>query len=286
MVLWGYLSICLIYGTTYFAIKLGLNEGIPPLLMAAIRFGLAGLLLVPYLAYRNARFPRSLKAYAEMAFLGALMTAIPFAALFWSEQHIPTGVASLLVATSPVFIGLFERVDRWQKVGIAAAFAGLALVALPELTTGGDRKNAIWAALSIVLSEAAFSYGVIRTRKAFGEGVSSLMLNALQMIFGSLLLFALSGVTENFSGIHWNGSLVFSILYLSVAASVVASGIYYWLVQVTNPLFPTTWTMVSPIVAVFVGALFLHETITWIGAAGTAVALAGIVLVNRKLLRF
>nr|AYQ71183.1 EamA family transporter [Cohnella candidum] len=281
----GYAFICLVFGTTFLAIKIGLNAGLPPLFMAAVRFGLAGLLLLPYFSYRKIRFPKTAREYAEIAWLGVLMTAIPFAALFWAEQYLASGMASLLVATSPAFIGIFGRLKRSQIAGLAVSFAGIALVVSPDLADGEQAWRNFAAMAAIVLSEGAFAYGVVRSKKMLAGDVSPQMFNGLQMLFASALLFAISLFTE---GMPAAGALsvpsAASVLYLSVVASIAASGVYYWLVKMTNPMFPTTWTIVSPVVATIAGAVLLGETFTWIGAAGTVLTLAGIFLVNRDIL--
>jgi drug/metabolite transporter (DMT)-like permease len=282
MVAVWYVVMCLIYSTTYLAIKVGMEDGVPPFYMAAWRFGVAGLVIAAYWAWKKGVFPKSWRVYREMALQGLLMTVCPFAALFWSEQYITSGMAALLVATAPVFVGILGKMDRWQWVGAAVTMAGIYLVAAHDLG-GAESGKALAAKAVLVASELFFAYGLVRSKRLLSTGISPVLFNGVQMLFASLGLFSLSFVWEQPLSTVWSGAAIWSVLYLAIVASVVASGIFYWLVEKTNPLFPTTWTYVAPIAAMGLGAVVLGEPLTVSMGIGALLVIGGVLVINRKL---
>ncbi|NGQ95970.1 EamA family transporter [Brevibacillus sp. SYP-B805] len=281
----GYVVMCLIFGTSYLMIKIGLMEGIPPFQFAGLRFLIAGALVLAFLGIRR-QLPRlSVKIYAEVALLGFLMTTIPFASLFWAEQHVSSGTAALLVATAPIFtlfLGLVLREIRFRWhlfLGLAVSLCGVALLVSHNL--GGETAGlpALAGKLSIMGSELFFSLGVIRSRKLMGK-IPPFVFNGYQSVFGSLGLLLISFFTEQVSAAAYTFTAVTALLYLAIVVSIVASSIYYWLVKETNSTFPTTWTYVAPVLAMVNGTLFLDEALTVEVLQGGVAVLVGIILLN------
>lgn len=284
MMLLGYIFMCLVFGTTYFAIKVGLNDGIPPIFFASVRFLIAGIIILAYyLLRRNVTFPKTFKVYVEIVFVGILMTTIPFAALFWSQQHITSGEASLLVASAPIFIGLLSKMDRTQWLGFGIAIVGIYCIVFPGLVSIELTVENIIAKFAIIISEFFFAYGLIRSKKLLTTSqISPQLFNGLEVLFAAIILLGASFIWEDPLLTTWSMTSVYSVFYLAVIASVFASGIYYWLVKVTDPLFPSTWTYVSPIIAMVMGFIFLNEKITMISGVGAALIIGGILIVNKQ----
>ncbi len=282
----AYVLMCLIYGTTFLAIKLGLQSGVPPFLFAGIRFGAAGVLILLFLYVRKAAFPRTVKEWFDLAGLGTCMTGIPFAALYWGEQYISSGLAALLTASGPMMVLLINLVVEKktpvirQYAGLLIGGAGIYLVVLPHLQIGYSLEWLI-GAVAILLSEIAFAWGAVFSKRLLSSGLAPLAVNGFQMAFGSLGLLILSLLFEPHDAGAFASTTVWgSLVYLAGFGSIVASGIYYWLVKRTNPLFPTTWVYVSPVIALFVGALLLNEPIYPASIAGTVMIISGVVLTN------
>lgn len=285
MTISAYLLMCLIYGTTFLAIKLGMMEGFAPFFFAGIRFAAAGLLVIGCLLAVKAALPRSKRAYVDLIRLGICMTFLPFAALYWGEQHISSGFAALLTAFGPISVFLFglllerKRSAALQWLGILLAMFGLYLVVLPNLDIG---VSAAWilSAAVILLSEVAYAWGAIFSKRLLSQGITPMAMNGFQMFFGSLGLLLLSLIWEpeplpSAATPTAIGSLLYLILFGSLASSL-----YYWLIKRTNPLFPSTWLYVSPVIALVVGYLVLGEPIYPLSAAGTVLVIAGVVLTN------
>jgi drug/metabolite transporter (DMT)-like permease len=282
----AYLLMCLIYGTTFFAIKLGMLSGFSPFFFAGIRFGAAGLLILCFLIAKKKPLPASRNDFRDLLSLGFCMTFLPFAALYWGEQHISSGLAALLTAFGPIVVVLFgllyERkpLILWQWIGLALGFAGIFLVVFPQLLIGFSLSWLIGAAV-ILLSEIAFAWGAVFSKRLLSNGLTPLTVNSFQMLYGSLGLLALSLLFEPVRFVGTDpATAIATLLYLIVCGSVIASGIYYWLVKRTNPLFPTTWLYVSPVIALFVGNWLLEERLYPSSLVGTALVIAGVVLTN------
>jgi drug/metabolite transporter (DMT)-like permease len=290
MVLVAYMAMCLIFGTTFLAIKIGLEAGWTPYFSAGFRFFIAGLLVVIFgLVTKRFRMPTK-KNIIEFIITGSCMTGITFGVLYWSEQYIPSSLAALLSAMGPLFVSLFhskmekEKMTKSQFAGLGLGFLGIALITAPSITI---QLNLIGlsACLLIMFGECFYAFGTIYSRLVLKKGVSPLMLNGYQMLFGGLLLMMVSFVFEkpSISNIDQTGWL--SLIYLIVIGSIVGHGLYYWLIKKTNPAFPSTWLYVSPFISLLLDIWVKRETIYPISVIGGMVILAGLFLMNHQVVR-
>ncbi|RAL24265.1 DMT family transporter [Thermoflavimicrobium daqui] len=279
----GYLIMCLIFGTTFLVIKLGMTDTMPPFFFAAIRFFLAGALIILYFGFRKKLPQLTWKKTIDIAVVGILMTTIPYAALYWSEQYISSGVAAILVSTGPIFTTILSIASGtlqfrvYLLIGLFFSIAGTVLI-----TGFHDDVVGAFALVSkciLVIAELFFAWGAVRSKKMM-EDMSPLVFNGLQLLFASFGLFLLSFLFENMSTISFSPHSIAALFYLTIVASIIALGIFYWLVQKTNAVFPATWTYVAPVIAMIVGAIFLHEKITWQNIFGGISVLIGIVIIN------
>ncbi|MBO8165045.1 MAG: EamA family transporter [Brevibacillus sp.] len=287
MTIYAYLLMCFIYGTTFMAIKVGLVAGLPPFWSAGLRFATAGMLIIGYLLLCKRALPARKNACFGLLRVGMCMTFLPFAALYWGEQHISSGTAALLSATGPVHVvvlGLLlerKRPVPSQQWGLAVAILGLFLVVLPNLEWGASAEWFVSAAV-ILLSEIAYAWGALVSKQLLSDGLSPLSVNGFQMFFGGLGLLLVSLLFEPAPASVAAAQAIGSLMYLIVFGSIVASGIYYWLVNRTNPLFPSTWLYVSPVIALIVGWWALGEPIDPVSVLGTLLVISGVVLINLK----
>ncbi|MGO0063258.1 DMT family transporter [Brevibacillus fluminis] len=290
MILLNYIVMCLIFSTSFLAIKLGLTDGMPPFFFAALRFLLAGALILAFLGLRKQWTPLPLRSYLEIAIVAFLMTTIPFASLYWAEQHISSGMAALLVATAPIFstlltIALGQVRFRWHLLaGLLLGIVGIYLVvgATPEAAEQGPLP--LIGKLAIISSEFIYAIGVIRSKRLL-HTVPPLTFNALQMTFASVGLLILSLLFEDTRPISFTTASLSSLLYLACIVSILAFGMFYWLLKETNPTFPVTWTYVSPVIALVIGAVFYREPVSVAQLAGGCSVLLGIVLLNASVWR-
>jgi drug/metabolite transporter (DMT)-like permease len=278
--------VCLIFGTTFVAIKVGINAGFPPLLFAGLRFTLAGLMALAIVLARRQPLPRSAKQYGEIALVGLAATTVSFAALFWSEQYLTAGMAAILTAAAPMLVLLIStggRLSGWQALSIAGGIAGVGLVMAPSIGQGSTM--ALVAAGVLIASELGHAWGSVRAGAVMKAGIQPLPFSGLQMLFGGVGLLLASLLLEVRRAPAVSPEGWWALLYLAVAGSLVAWGLYYWLVAKTGPLFPSTWTYVSPVLATIAGAWFLAEEVTVLTFAGVALVLVSVALTDLKTVR-
>ncbi len=270
--------ICLIWGSTWLAIKVG-SEGVPPFLGAGLRFAMAGT-LVGLIALGRKR-PASLTRDDRICILslGLLVFWLDYAAVYWAETRISSGLTAILFATMPLMTALLSAF--WTKTevltlrkisGIVIGVIGTAFLFWPE-----ERLNA-----SQVLGMAAALFGAfcaavnLVTMKRYGAKSDPFVLNTLGMGLGAVCLLATSAATERWSAAAWDQRNVIALVYLAVFGSVVAFTAYYRLIKELDATVVSYSTLVIPIVALVLGRVFLGESVTALAGVGIATILAGV----------
>src|SRR5216110_841149 len=278
-----WLILCCIWGSTWLFIKLGLAD-LPPITFAGIRFVIAFLILASLVIARRARWPRTRAEWTLIAVTGTLQFALNYGLVFWGEQYISSGLAAVLQSSFPAF-GLiiahfylpYERITTKKAFGVLLGVLGVAVIFSDQLAIAG--RLALLGSMALVLSALFGSYSNVLV-KAYGTHIDPRMLAAGQMVFGFVPLLAVGILTEgNPLRFHWTTMAVISLLYLVVVGSVIAFGIYYWLVRhmdVTNTMLIA---LVTPVVAVIIGMIVLHEELNWRLLAGGLCIISGIALI-------
>ena len=281
----AWITLCLIWSSTWLAIKIGLRD-LPPISFCGIRFVLAAAVLLVLCAGRY-RWPRRLADYGFLAFTGILTFGVNYGLLFWGEARISSGLAAILQATIPTFGLVFAHYMlpsepmRWERVaGALLALAGVALICLKLLDFHG--MQAFWGGVAIVTGAAVVAYANVLV-KARPRPLAPAVMAAGQMLFGLVPLLVIGAWKEgNPLRFHWTGWAVGCLLYLALVGSVVAFLLFYWLlnrVAVTNLL---TISLVTPPLAVALGWLVAGETLSAWALVGAALVLAGVALILWK----
>ncbi len=275
-----WLILCGIWGSTWLFIKLGLAD-LPPLTFAGIRFLLASLILLALILARGVRWPRQRKDWLIIAVVGLLQFTLNYGLVFWGEQRISSGLAAVLQSTFPAFglvIAHFylpeEPITAKKVVGVLLGFAGVAIIFSHQLSIAG--QSALLGSMALVLSALCGSYGNVLV-KAYGTQIDPFVLAAGQMICGFPPLLALGIATEgNPLRLHWTGMAVIALAYLVVVGSVLAFTLFYWLVRHMDVVNTMLIALVTPVVAVILGMIVLHEQLNWRLFAGAACIISGI----------
>jgi drug/metabolite transporter (DMT)-like permease len=292
MVLFAYALVCLIFSTTFLAIKIGVDAGAPPFFSAGLRFFLAGAVLFLWMVWKR-KVSFSLLLRKEMLITGATLTFGTFAGLYWAEQYVSSGLAAVLSATGPIMILLLQTTILRQKApaislyGCIIGLTGVLLLVLPNLAVD---ISPLWliGCVVVLIGECCYAVGAIYSKKVINSmpEVSPIALNAAQMMYGGVLLFLISLATEKVQPeFLYSYKTAGSLLYLIVMGSMVGHTLFYWLVAKTNPVFPSTWLYVSPPIAVGIGFFFYQETVSWISLLGVFTIIAGTILVNADALK-
>ncbi|QRG69672.1 DMT family transporter [Brevibacillus choshinensis] len=287
MVMINYIVMCFVFGTTFLAIKVGIDAGAPPFFSAGIRFFLAGLILLLWMVWRK-KASFSILLRKEMFLTGIGLTFGVFAALYWAEQYLSSGIAAVLSATAPLMILLLQTFLTRQKLsgsawtGCLVGLVGVVILLLPGLTVDFN-KYWVLGCLVVLLGEVFYSGGTVYSRQVIQrfQHVSPITLNAAQMMHGGFLLLLLSLFTEQVNvQTMFTPTAALSLLYLVFVGSMMGHTIYYWLVAKTNPVFPSTWLYISPLISLCLGALLYHEPVTVLSVVGGITIIVGIVFVN------
>jgi len=287
MVVMGYLVMCLVFGTTFLAIKIGIDAGTPPGLSAGRRFFTAGFILYGYMLIRKKATLRFLFK-KEMLITSIGLTFGTFATLYWAEQFVSSGTAAVLSATGPMMILLIQRlilkvnIHFLAFVGCIVGVAGVFLLILPSVNFQVETQW-LWGCLLIVAGQGFYASGAVYSKMVSGrfEVISPITLNAAQMMHGGILLLLLSVFTEkaSFEG-AFSLAEIGSLVYLIVIGSMVGHSLFYWLMTKTDPVFPATWLFISPIIAVILGMVLYQESLTWVSGQGVLVIMLGTVMVQ------
>lgn len=278
-----WLILCGIWGSTWLFIKIGLRD-LPPFTFAGIRFVLASAILGSLIFIRRARWPRKRSEWYLIAVSGLLQFTLNYGLVFWGEQYISSGLAAVLQSTFPLFglvIAHFylptERITTLRVVGVLLGILGVAVIFSDQLTIAGSM--ALLGSIALVLSAVFGSYSNVLV-KAYGGKIDPQILAASQMVFGFVPLLGVGLATEgNPLRFNWTPMAIVSLAYLVVVGTVLAFGLYYWLVRrmdVTNTMLIA---LVTPVVAVILGMLVLHEQLNWRMVAGSACIILGLALI-------
>lgn len=277
---WGLFAlVCAIFGTTFLAIRVGLDAGASPLFFAALRFVAAGAVLTGGLTAAGRLSFASAKAMAgRSALLSLFLTVGTFGFMFIAETKVDSGLMARLDATGPLFTALFaafflgKRLSAAHFGAFALGTAGTLLIAAPSSLA--DPLYLAAAAGSVV----TYAAGNALYPRLFSPADDPLAASALQTLFGGLVLLAAALFLETPA---FPAAALPSLLWLVVAGSVVAHTATLVLVRDAGPVFASGWLYVSPGVATFAGSLLLGERVTVPGLAGTGLALAGVFLLDR-----
>ena len=275
-----------VWGSTFLAIRIGVHE-VPPLLLAAMRFLVAGLVLYGWMTARGEPSP-SPRQWTSVVVLALLIFVIDYGLLFWAEQRVPSGIAAVMLATIPVFIALAEILFlRTQRltVRLAAALligiAGVAVLVSHSLNLGGapiDRAGAI----ALIIASLSWSIATVLTRR-LPLPSSKVMSSGAQMLAGGVLLVfaaAAFGEFRNFHPSAVSAAARFSLLYLIVAGSIIGFTAYVWLIHHESPTKVGTYAYVNPVVAVLLGYLLGGESLGLRTILGTLFVLISVIVIT------
>lgn len=282
----AFTAIYLIWGSTYLGIRVAV-ESMPPFLMAAARFLIAGTILLAFLKLRGAPWPTS-RQWRINAVIGAFLLLGGNGAVVWAEQFLPSGLTALLVGVGPLFIVLTEwawpggtRPGAVPSFALLLGFAGVTWLAAPweNASHGGLHLGAVAA---ILLGCASWGIGSICSRHA-KNGAEPLVASSLQMLGGgaALLLVAIPHgdfASLNFSGIAPRAWGAFA--YLVGVGSLVGFPTFVWLMKHSTPARVATYAYVNPIVAVILGWLLLREPVGPRTLVASAIIVAAVAIIT------
>jgi len=278
--------VCLIWGTTYLAIRVAI-ESLPPLLMAGFRWIVAGSLLVAFFWSRGERLPAR-SVWLSLAVRGVLLVTLGNGAVVWAEQTVPTGVTSVLVAAVPFWMvgvetlfGDGEPLSVRQVVGLSAGFIGVLLLVWPQLTQVDARRFAGGVvATQMACAGWALGSSYARRRGHLEAREPRKTAPAFEMLFGGIVLIGCSLVLGERIGQSVTLVSLIAVAYLIVFGSIIAFSSYRYALQYLPVATVSLYVYVNTVIAVILGTVVLAEPFNWRTAAGAGVVLLGVALVK------
>jgi putative membrane protein PagO len=270
--------ICLIWGSTWLFIKVGL-VGVPPFWGAGLRFLISAVVVGAMLLVRRTRLQLTREDKICIASLAIFVFWIDYAAVYWAEIHISSGLTAVLFSTMPLWTALLsafwtqtETLNRRKVAGIVVGVAGTGLLFWPQERLGLMQALGMLSALVAALC-AAINLVML---KKYGAHSDPFVLNFFGMGIGAACLIAMSALLERGAVVAWTPSNAIALIYLAVFGSVVAFSAYYYLVKRMDATVVSLSTLIIPIVALALGRAFLDETVGAAAVGGIATVLAGV----------
>lgn len=286
-VLAAFAAVYLIWGSTYLAILFAI-ETLPPFLMAATRFLVAGALLYGWMRWRGAERPDA-RQWRAAVVVGGLLLFGGNGLVVWAEQWVPSGVAALLVATVPFWMVMLEwarpggaRPGAGVLLGLLLGFGGIALLIGPGEWAGGGVH--LPGALALLLASFSWATGSIYSRGA-PLPASPLLATSMQMLAGGGLLLAAGTLLGEWGRVELGAVSVRSaaaLLYLIVFGSLVGFSAYVWLLRVSTPARVSTYAYVNPVVAVLLGWALAGEALTARVVVAVAVIVGAVAVITTR----
>ena len=281
------IALWVINGSSFLAIKISIDT-IPPLLSSGIRFIIAGSILLSIYLVREKRNNKKeehigRRQWRDSIILAALLLLGGQGLLTWGTQYLASGISGLLNSTIPLWVAILallifkNRMTKFMIIGLAAGFGGLMLLVAPSL--GSGELSPIGTA-ALIISSIFWALGSLYSTKA-NLPVSMLASSGMLMLTGGLIIIAISFALGEYRGLELSdisGRSLAALIYLIVIITIVGFTDFYWLLRVTTASLANTFAYVSPVIAVILGALLLHEPVTMITVIAMSVILAGVAL--------
>jgi drug/metabolite transporter (DMT)-like permease len=289
MIIIAFAVLYIVWGSTYFFIQKAIQH-IPPFLMGAMRFIVAGILLMLWCVFRKEKLfnPVQIK---HAAITGVMLLFIGTGAVIWAEKTLPSSLVGVLVASEAIWLVLLDKANwktnlrsRFTLTGLIIGFAGVVLLfaeSAGKVVTQAGGAAAIIGFIVLVIGTISWAGGSIYSKnKTFG---SSTVNSAWQMLIAGLVFIPASFLNNEWAGFQWQAVPAeswLSVLYLVVMGSLAGYSAYVWLLTVRPVTQVSTHVYVNPLVAVLLGVLFAGEHMSWLQVIGLGVILASVLLIN------
>ncbi len=274
------------WGSTYLGIGIAV-EHIPPALMCALRFSVAGVLMLAYCGLTGRRIRYSGKQLFHMAVVGILLLMGGNLTLSFAERIVPTGLAALLIAVTPLWFLVLDsiflgdhHISKRGKAGLGLGIVGVIVLIWPKLTSVGSIGNReLWWSLSLLGGSFSWALGSVLSKK-WKSSADPFSATAWQVTFAGAANLVFAVLAGDFSHVTWTARGLGATLYLVVCGSWIGYTAYIYLLAHVPTSKVSTYAYVNPVVAVFLGWLVLHERVDHFILFGSAVVVASVVLVS------
>ena len=283
----AFVAVCIIWGTTYLAIHVAL-ETVPVLLVAGIRWMSAGVLLCGVMLAMGRRLPPP-RMWGALALLGFLMNIVGNGFVVFAQQYVASGLTAVLIATTPFWSALLERLlpngDRFSPralVGLVIGFSGIVILVWPEMSQGGAGGRAfVGGVIAIQLACIGWVIGTSYARR-HELGNDPFPSTALQMVFSGVMLLSAATAHGDWAELSFTARTAAAMAYLAIAGSLVAYSAYIYAIQHLRLSLVSLYAYINPMIAVALGTVLLREPLSPRIMLAALLVLAGTWIVGRK----
>ncbi|MBK7230195.1 MAG: EamA family transporter [Ignavibacteriales bacterium] len=279
----GYVLICLIWGSTWLAIRASL-ESLTPFISGGSRFLLASVFILILMKVRGVSLQKDKESIRLYILMGFMSFVIPFGLVYWAEQFVPSGLASVLFGVYPFFVAIFsyfrmpdEIIGKLKIIGMSLGFFGIVVIFSDSFTT--DLTNLFLGMVAVALSGIMQAWIAVTLKKS-GKHLNPLSMNFIPMLIAGVTGLAIGMLTEDLSYININQTAVISVLYLAFFGSLITFTVFYWLMKKINVIMLSFTAFITPIIALILGWIFYNETLTTQHLLGSILVLVGLLTAN------
>ena len=283
----AFITVCVVWGTTYLGIRVAL-ETVPVLLVAGLRWMFAGLVMSALMLATGRGLPGP-RLWGPLALLGLLMNVVGNGFVVFAQQYVASGLTAVLIATTPFWSALVERLlpngERFTTrslAGLAVGFSGIVVLVWPEMTNGG--ANGGMFVLGVIAIQLACVGWVIGTSyaKRHELGDNPFRSTALQMVFSGIMLLTAATAHGDWAELSFTPRTIAAMLYLSIAGSLVAYSAYIYAIQHLPLQLVSLYAYINPMIAVALGTLLLNEPLSWRTIVAAVLVFAGTWIVGKR----
>ena len=275
--------LCVVWGTTWLAIKLTL-ESIPPFSGAALRFMVAATILLLFSRFRGISLRINRSQFKILFWSGLLLYVLDYGLIYWGEQYLSAGVTAIFFATFPLFTGIFatfvfrDELFNWNKFfGLALGFAGILIIFYDQLLQTDFKTIVVFAILAIILAAIGGALSTVMVKK-YLSGIHAVSLSLHQMIWGAASLLLFGVFAGELPHVHFRAKSVLAVIYLGAVGSALAFVLYYWLLRRIGAISLSFVIYVTPVIAIIVDWLYFGQLVSLRTVGGLLLIFLGITL--------
>jgi drug/metabolite transporter (DMT)-like permease len=272
------------WGSTYLGIRIAI-EHIGPELMTGVRFPIAGIIMLAAAVLTGRRIGIRGRDFIRQGIIGVLLLSVSNVVLSWAELYVRTGLASLIVASVPIW---FLVIDTWMLrgerlaarglVGLALGLAGILVLLWPKLMSPvGHHRMELLASLCLLASCVVWSLGSVLSRRWQGS-LDALTATGWQMVIAGTINLMMAFLLGEPAKAQWTTRGIGAIVYLVIFGSLIGYTAYIWLLKHVPTSKVGTYAYVNPVIAVFLGWYFLGERVDGYILAGTVIVILAVAL--------
>ena len=285
MVILAFGLVYLFWGSTYLAIDIAVQT-IPPALMCALRFSVAGLVMLAVCAATGRRILYSPRQLALAAVVGLLLLMGGNLTLSYAELAVSSGLSALIIAITPLWFLVLDslllgdhHISRRGKAGLLLGILGLFVLVWPELAAGSMGRRELWASISLIGGSFSWALGSVLSKR-WQSGMDVFSSTGWQVLAAGAGNFVFALLNRDLNHVTWGSRSLAAVAYLVVCGSWIGYTAYIWLLEHVPTSKVSTYAYVNPVVAVFLGWLILHERVDRFILAGSGIVVLSVILVT------